>query len=141
MVGWIAGTTATAFFVSSLIQGLLVLNIDYEPIGWHGTLLFWAVLLLCVFMNTILSKALPAIEVAVLILHILGFFAILVPLTWLAPKASASDVFTTFQNAGGWSTQALSFFIGLNGNAVAFVGTDGAIHVRSHASDMCSTLR
>jgi hypothetical protein len=83
-------------------------------------------------MNTILSKALPAIEVAVLILHVLGFFAVLVPLTWLSPKSSASDVFTTFQNAGGWNTQALSFFIGLNGNAVAFVGTDGAIHVGDH---------
>ena len=121
--GWVAGTTATSFFVSSLIQALMVLNdLGYEAIGWQGTLIFWAVLLVCVALNTIFSKALPTIEVAVLVLHILGFFAIIIPLLYLAPKASAKTVFTTFQNAGGWSSQTLSFFIGLNGAAVAFVG-------------------
>lgn len=80
-------------------------------------------------MNTVFSKALPTIEVAVLILHILGFFAIIIPLLYLAPKDSAKDVFTAFQNAGGWSSQTLSFFVGLNGVAVAFVGTDGSIHM------------
>jgi choline transport protein len=105
-------------------------NPDYVPLGWQGTLLYWAVLLLCVFINTALSKALPAIEIAILILHVLGFFIILIPLVYLAPKGDAKDIFTNFQNLGGWQTQALSFFIGLNGNAVAFLGTDGAIHVR-----------
>lgn len=105
-------------------------NPDYVPLGWQGTLMYWAVLLICVFINTALSKALPAIEVAILILHVLGFFVILIPLVYLAPKDNAKDIFTTFQNLGGWETQTLSFLIGLNGNAVAFVGTDGAIHVR-----------
>lgn len=85
-------------------------------------MLFWAVLLVCVAMNTIFSRVLPTIEVIVLILHVLGFFAIIIPLLYLAPKDSASSVFTTFQNSGGWSSQTLSFFIGLNGAAVAFVG-------------------
>ena len=114
-------------------------------------MIFWAVLLVCVAMNTVFSKALPTIEVAVLILHILGFFAIIIPLLYLAPKDSAKDVFTAFENAGGWSSQTLSFFVGLNGVAVAFVGmrsgleaaspgytddetgTDGSIHV-SHSA-------
>ena len=124
MAGWIAGLTTTAFFVSSLIQALMVQNNpNYQPAGWQGTLLFWAVLLLCVAVNTILSSTLPVIEVMILILHVLGFFAILIPLVYLAPQHNdASSVFTTFLNQGGWSTQTLSFFIGLNGNAVAFVG-------------------
>lgn len=123
VVGWVAGTAAIAFFVSSLLQALLVLNIPtYEALRWQGTLIFWAILLVCVVMNTLLSKALPSIEIAVLILHVLGFFAIIIPLIYLAPKGSAYDIFTTFQNGGGWSSQALSFFIGLNGNAIAFVG-------------------
>ena len=92
------------------------------PLGWQGTLLFWAVLLVCVAINTVLSKALPTIEVLILIFHVLGFFAILIPLIYLAPKDSAAHIFTAFKNEGGWSTQALSFLIGLNGNAVAFVG-------------------
>lgn len=124
VTGWIAGLTATAFFVSTLIQALVVQNnSNYQPLGWHGTLLFWAVLLLCVAINTVLSSALPVIEILILIFHLLGFLAIMIPLVYLAPQHnSASSVFKTFLNEGGWSTQALSFFIGLNGNAVAFVG-------------------
>ena len=117
------GTTAIAFFVSTLIQALIIVNnTSYIPTAWQGTLLFWAVLLVCVAMNTVLSSALPTIETVVLILHILGFFAIMIPLLYLAPKNNAHDVFTTFYNKGGWNTQALSFFVGLNGNVIAFVG-------------------
>lgn len=124
VTGWIAGLTATAFFVSTLIQALVVQNeSNYQPAGWQGTLLFWAVLLLCVAINTVLSSVLPVIEIFILILHLLGFVAVLIPLVYLAPQRnSTSNVFKTFLNEGGWSTQALSFFIGLNGNAVAFVG-------------------
>lgn len=124
MTGWIAGLTATAFFVSTLIQALVIQNdSNYHPLGWQGTLLFWAVLLLCFAINTVLSSALPVIEVFILILHLLGFIAIMIPLVYLAPRHnSASSVFKIFLNEAGWSTQAPSFFIGLNGNAVAFVG-------------------
>ena len=97
-------------------------NPGYKAVGWQGTMIFWAVLLVCVAMNTVFSRVLPAIEIAVLILHILGFFAIIIPLLYLAPKDGVKEVFTTFQNAGGWSSQTLSFFIGLNGVAIAFVG-------------------
>ena len=135
VAGWAAGTIATTFFVSSLVQALMVVNNPgYDPVGWQGTMIFWAVLLVCVAMNTVLSKALPTIEVAVLILHTLGFFAIIIPLIYLAPKDSAKDVFTTFQNDGGWSSQTLSFFIGLNGVAVAFVGM--FLIYRTHLSHM-----
>ena len=65
----------------------------------------------------------------ILILHIVGFFAILIPLTYLAPHANAHDVFATFINVGGWDTQAYSFFVGLVGSAFAFVGADSAVHM------------
>ena len=85
--------------------------------------MYWLVLLLCVCINTVFSKALPAIEIVVLILHVMGFFAILIPLVYLSPQRnSAHDIFTTFINGGNWKTQALSFFIGLNGNAASFIG-------------------
>lgn len=142
VTGWIAGLTATAFFVSTLIQALVVQNEpNYQPAGWQGTLLFWAVLLLCVAINTVLSSVLPFIEILILILHLLGFIAILIPLVYLAPQRnSASSVFKTFLNEGGWSTQALSFFIGLNGNAVAFVGTDGAVHMSEEVKNASTNV-
>ncbi len=82
----------------------------------------WAVLVYCVAVNTILSGVLPAIEVFILILHVLGFFAIIIPLLYLAPHSKASYIFSTFFNKGRWRSQALSFFIGLQGNAASFVG-------------------
>ena len=64
-----------------------------------------------------------------MVLHILGFFAILIPLLVLGPQGNAKEIFTTFMNLGGWQTQGLSFCIGIMGSVFAFVGGDGPIHV------------
>ena len=132
VIGWIAALTSVCFFVADLILGLVALSHpDYARELWHGTLMIWAVLLLCVFINVFVSGALPTIEVIVLVIHILGFFGILIPLVYLpATHHQAKEVFTTFNNLGGWKTTGLAFFVGLQGNALAFVGTDSAVHVR-----------
>ncbi|CAO2652761.1 Nn.00g021720.m01.CDS01 [Neocucurbitaria sp. VM-36] len=133
VIGWIAALTSVCFFVADLVLQLVSLNdldMSFVREGWHGTLLLWATLLLCVFINVFVSGALPAIEVVVLIVHVLGFFGILVPLVYLTPTHnSAKQIFTTFHNTGKWSTQALAFFVGLQGNALAFVGTDSVVHM------------
>ena len=79
--------------------------------------------------NTLVSTVLAKIETLILILHIAGFLAILVPLVYLAPHSSPQEVFGVFVNAGGWPTQGVSFFVGIVGIVFAFVGTDGAIHI------------
>ncbi|KAF4634826.1 hypothetical protein G7Y89_g3275 [Cudoniella acicularis] len=128
--GWIATMAATSFFVAGLIEAMVTQsNPDFSMTAWQLTFLYWATLLLCVAVNTVLSRALPILEIVILILHLLGFFAILIPMAYLPAHNSASEVFTTWINAGGWNTQALSFFIGLQANAVAFGGADGAIHM------------
>lgn len=104
-------------------------NPNYTPKPWETTLLLWAVIFLAVFINTVVSRALPKIESLIMILHIVGFFAILIPLVYMAPQGKASDVFTVFMNGGGWPTTGLSFFIGLLGPVFAFGGADGAVHV------------
>ncbi|MCJ1361829.1 hypothetical protein MMC16_000929 [Acarospora aff. strigata] len=119
-------------------------NPTYTFQRWHGTLLFWAIIFLAVLINTVISSLLSKLEGLILILHILGFFAVLIPLVYMAPHGSASDVFTLFLNHGGWSTQGLSFFVGLIGNVFSMLGADGAIHVslsskaswRSYADDV-----
>jgi hypothetical protein len=133
VIGWIAALTSVCYFVADLVLQLVSLNdVDssYQRAGWHGTLLLWAVLLLCVIINVFISGALPTIEVFVLVVHILGFFGILVPLVYLSGSYnSAKVIFTTFNNEGQWSNHALAFFVGLQGNALAFVGTDSVVHV------------
>lgn len=106
-----------------MIQGLLVLNYDgYSMERWHGTLLFYAIILLSLFINTYLARLLPKIEGMVLIIHVVGFVCILIPLVYLAPHGTATDVFATFTNGGGWNTDGLAFFVGLSTSMFSFIG-------------------
>ncbi|KAF2268657.1 amino acid transporter [Lojkania enalia] len=142
VIGWIAALTAVSFFVADLILHLVTLNDGtFGRAAWQGTLLVWASLTVGVAINIFISGALPSIEVVVLIIHILGFFGILIPLVYLTPTHnSAKQVFTTFNDIGGWNSKGLAFFIGLQGNALAFVGTDSAVHmseeVRNASTDV-----
>lgn len=92
-------------------------------------LLYWAIIAFGVVVNTVISTWLPMFEAMILILHILGFFAIIIPLTVLGPHAPPSQVFQLFINSGDWPTMGLSWFVGLLGNVYAFFGADGAIHM------------
>lgn len=130
VVAWQAGLASTAFLGGTMIQGLLVLNYpSYVYARWQGTLLFYAFVAVALLVNTYLARLLPQIETMILMTHILGFFAILIPLVYLGPHGSASDVFTLFENNGGWSTTALSTFVGLTTSMFAFTGVDAAAHM------------
>lgn len=121
--GWQGTVASGGFLTGTLIQGLIVLTVpSYVPTGWQGTFLFWAVIFFAVFINAVVSSMLPKMEGLILILHILGFFAIMIPLVILGPHDSAANVFTLWLNEGGWPTQGISFFVGLIGNVFAFVG-------------------
>ena len=64
-----------------------------------------------------------------MILHIVGFFAILVPMIYLAAHSDAKVVFTTFDNHGGWPTQGVAFMTILSGAVFDFLGSDSVIHM------------
>lgn len=121
--GWQATFASASYLTGTLVQGLIVMTVpDYGPKSWHGTLLYCAIVFVAGFVNTVVSSLLPTFEVLILIVHVVGFFAILIPLVVLGPHGSASDVFETFLNEGGLPTQGLSFFVGLVGNMFAMVG-------------------
>ena len=98
------------------------MNPNYVPHLWHATLLLYGALAVSIFTTTIVGTVLPKIESMLLVIYILGFFGVLVPLVYLGPHGNAREVFTTFQNHGGWSSQGLSFFVGIPGNAFTFLG-------------------
>lgn len=130
VLGWQSGLASIAFIAGTLIQGLIVLNNpSYIYERWHGTLLVIALAAFAVLFNSFLAKHLPAVESMVLILHLLGFFAVLIPLWILAPRNSATMVFTEFQNLGGWSSQGLSFMVGLLSSIYGLLGADSAVHM------------
>ena len=120
-VGYLNGT---------MLQGLIILtDSTYDPKPWQNVMLYWAVILFAISINTVVSSWLPRFEAIILILHVLGFFGILFPLIILGPHTPASEVFQNFINGGNWPTNGLSFFVGLLGNVFAFFGADGAIHM------------
>ncbi|KAH7258036.1 amino acid/polyamine transporter I [Fusarium tricinctum] len=132
--GWQGSVTSSALLTGNMILGLTSLNDNsFQPKLWQGTLLSWAILAFAVFINILVSSALPKFEGLILILHVLGFFAILIPLVILGPHRDSKEIFTTFVNNGRWSSQGLSFMVGMMGNSFAFIGTDAAFHMSEEA--------
>ena len=121
VAGWQASVASSAYVCGTLIQGFIELvDSDYQPQLWHATLLLYGALGLAIL--TVAGTVLPNIENMLFVIYVIGFFGALVPLVYLGPHGSAHDVFTTFLNEGGWSSQTLSFFVGISGNAFAFLG-------------------
>lgn len=128
--GWQCAVASVAFLAAQLVQGLIVLtNPGFHPQRWHLTLLLWAMLAFAVFINVSSRKVLPRFEGYILLLHVLGFFAVLIPLLVLGTYNQPSTVFDQWLNEGGWPTQGLSFMIGILGPVFGFAGIDGAVHM------------
>ncbi|KAI1337249.1 amino acid/polyamine transporter I [Xylariaceae sp. FL0016] len=143
LTGWQAATASGAYLTGTAIQGLIVLTHPgyLETMqNWHGTLFFWAVLLLGYAINTAFSSILAKFEGLVLVVHILGFFGIIFSLVFMSDHSASGAVWNSFLNLGEWPTQGLSFCIGILGNVFAFVGGDGAIHMAEEVRNPAITI-
>lgn len=107
-----------------MIQGLLVLNYpSYSFQRWHGTLLYWAILLLSAIINIYGIKILPYVENATMVLHFTLFFVILIVVCVVAPdKNSAEFVFSNFKNNSGWSSSSVAWSIGMLNSCYVMAG-------------------
>ena len=141
VLGWQTGAANTAFLAGTQIQGLIALNKpDYGFEAWHGTLLVFAVSAFNVIFNTFLAKKLPLIEGIVLVVHIFGFFAILVVLWVMGPKGNAHATFTTFNDYGVWGSQGIATLSGMVAVVLPLLGADAAVHMSEELRDASKTL-
>ncbi|CAG7921999.1 unnamed protein product [Penicillium olsonii] len=130
VIGWQTALAAAAHLAGTEIQGVAILVYDnYDPKAWQGTLIMWASLFVGIAVNLKGGKLLPRLEQGILVLHILGCLAIIIPMTVLADHNSTREVFTEFLNGGEWPTQGLSWFVGLSGCAFSFAGGDSVVHM------------
>ncbi|KAK6811116.1 hypothetical protein RU639_012980 [Aspergillus parasiticus] len=131
VIGWQATFASAMYLNGNMVQALIILTrSDYVPHPWRKALYAWGLSVLSAIINIVGGKFLPRFEGTILIFHVLGFFAILVPLTYMADhKSSAEEVFTYFINEGNWPSKALSVFVGLTGPVFAFAGGDAAVHM------------
>lgn len=140
-IGWQVYLAGVAFMVGSVIQGLIALNVqDYVWRAWHGTLLTIAAITFCILFSTVLAAKLPLIEGTVLILHLAGLFAIIIPLWVMAPLGNADDALLIFTNNGGWSSNGLSAMIGLTTPLSVLIGYDCSVHMSEETRDASITL-
>nr|POE65031.1 putative amino-acid permease c15c4.04c [Quercus suber] len=136
VLGWQAGTAGQAFGTGLQIQGLISLNdATYIPHPWHSTLLAIAVVATAAVFNTLIARKLPVIENVMLVLHVIGFLAILVTLWITAPKAPSSEVWTGFTDTADWPTTGLAFCVGLTGSITSLIGPDAAVHMSEEIRD------
>lgn len=113
------------------IQGLITLNnSSYNPQPWHGTLLVIGVVAFAIIFNTSVAKQLPKVEIGILVVHILGLFAIIIPLLVMAPSRNSGRVaLLDFYNGGDWPTTGLATMIGLLTPLGSMLGFDCAVHM------------
>ncbi|KAE8393058.1 putative amino acid permease [Aspergillus alliaceus] len=127
---WQAAFASVAFLSGTEIQGAAILTFEnYNAQPYQGTLILWACVFVSLAVNIVGGKLLPRLENLVLVLHIVGFLAILIPLTYMADHKSAKEVFTMWTNEGGWSSNGIVFFLGMQGGVFAFSGGDAAVHM------------
>lgn len=88
-----------------------------------------AVATLSIVVNTFFASTLPMIENLMLMIHVFGFFAILIPLWVLSPTQPAEKVFTHFTDAYGWPSQGLACLVGIVGPMYSLLGPDSAVHM------------
>ncbi|KAB8252476.1 amino acid/polyamine transporter I [Aspergillus flavus] len=128
VIGWQATYATVCYMGGNYIETLVTLtNPSYQPKIWRQVLISYAIALFGFIINIAGGKVMPRFEGAILILHILGFFAILIPMVYMANHNTAEQVFTQFLNEGQWPSQGLSFFVGLIGPVFAFAGGDAAL--------------
>lgn len=78
--GYTDGVQAAA---QQIVAIIVLANPDIIPTAWQTSLLAWGVLACAIFANTIMFRKLPLIEGVIMIIHVSGFFAVVIVLWYI----------------------------------------------------------
>ncbi|KAF2625635.1 amino acid transporter [Macroventuria anomochaeta] len=130
VLGWQTAAATVSYLTGKQLQALIILwDSSYVPQAWQGTMLIWAVLAVSLIFNTFFSRKLPLVEGVIVVLHVAGFFAVIIPLWVMGDRSNTGDVFTLFQDNMEWGNVPLSTMVGLTGAASCFVGIEAGAHM------------
>lgn len=119
--------------VGTLIQGVISINKpEYTSPRWHGTLLTMGAIAISLLANVYGNRALPHWQNAAFALHCLVYLAVVIPVWVYAPRAPIADVFTDFQDLGGWGLP-LAIMIGQTSGINPLTGVDSVRLLRRGA--------
>lgn len=85
-LNWQALSIASAYGSATVLQGIIVLaRPSYVPQSWHTILIMWGWALFATSINLTTGRLIARFEAVTLVLHLVGFFGVLIPLVYLAP--------------------------------------------------------
>ncbi|KEF54111.1 uncharacterized protein A1O9_09906 [Exophiala aquamarina CBS 119918] len=130
LVAWIVTTSAATLFLAQCVMAMISLcTSDFVIERWMTFLVYTAFLLAGLTMATVGDRLMPKVVQLGLLFTALGcFVSATVVLATSSHKASAKDVFQTFINQSGWSSNGIAACIGLINPSFGFAGFDAAIH-------------
>ncbi|KAM0699617.1 hypothetical protein Q7P36_000620 [Cladosporium allicinum] len=140
-LGWLAGTAGSTQVLAYQIEAMVqVYNPDFFCTGWQITLIMWAFNLVTIVFNTWGSGFMPALEIGSLIIHVVGFFIVLIPIVALAPKNSAEEVFAHWENNSGWGSMGTAFMLSQITVLYCTLGSDSVVHISEEVKDASVTV-
>ncbi|KAK5702464.1 hypothetical protein LTR17_022297 [Elasticomyces elasticus] len=136
-IAWQAGNAQGMFLVGSLIQTMILLNDDsYGFPSYQGTLLAFMAVAIAYIGVVYGNKVLPYWQNAVFIVHVLAYLGYIIPVWVAAPRATHKQVWTEFENGGGWSSMGLCVLVGqVAGISTQCGGIDTAAHMSEEVKD------
>lgn len=122
--GQLCLTASAALSAGLLFQALLILNNpSYVPQRWHGVMFYWLVLAYSFVVNVYGSRFLAGTNLAAGVLHVVGFIVVVVIMGVMQKeKHTAHYVFAGFSNTSGWSSDGVSWLVGLLSAVYPFLG-------------------
>ena len=120
---WISITAGTANVVGNIITTLVTVQYpNYVSKSWHILLIMYGFLIILGLMNQFMFWIIPWVEMAAGLLHVILFIVFATVLTTLGQRHSSDFVFFTKANASGWTSDFVSFNLGICLITWGFVG-------------------
>lgn len=112
-IAWQAGNASGMFLLGSTIQTMIVVSDEnYEAKAWQSTLLAFAAIIIAYAGNVYGSRLLPYWQNALFAVHVMAFFAFIIPIWVSVPMATHDQVWKEFQSLGGWNNMGLTIMVG-----------------------------
>ncbi|KAJ4387399.1 polyamine transporter tpo5 [Gnomoniopsis smithogilvyi] len=136
-LGWIASLAGGTYACADLVQ--VAVNLvwtEFVMTAWQLFLIILAMLLITIVLNTMGAKILPALEVASLVGHTLGF-VVFVGVLWgmCRPLNSGREVFLGFENNSGWENYGAACLVTQVSIIWSMLGSDTIVHISEEVRD------
>ncbi|KAG9526441.1 putative amino acid permease, partial [Aureobasidium melanogenum] len=140
-IGWQGAAASNPLVLAQHVEALVALNNPtFEVKGWMTSLLMIACAALATCVNIYGIRFLSSLEAIMLALHVVGFFAVLIPLWLMGERSTTHDVFFTFEDNAGWGSIGTACLVGLLGPIMTLIGGDSTVHLGEEIRDASRTL-